>query len=107
VVSSSSRAGVATVKNLSTGQTVTKSLTSSAALGGQNAEWIVEDFESGNALVPFAKFGSVTFTNAVAGLSGGTTEGVSGATIIEIESSSGQVLTTVSIPSSNSVRLSY
>ena len=49
VTSTSSTSGVASLKNTRTGQTVSKNLnapSSSAALGGQNAEWIVEDFES-------------------------------------------------------------
>jgi hypothetical protein len=53
--------GSATIENLTTGKTVTKSLTSTSALGGENAEWIVEDFEEGNSLIAFADFGNVTF----------------------------------------------
>lgn len=49
VVSSSATAGTATLRNSRTGQSVSKALTapnSNARLAGQNAEWIVEDFES-------------------------------------------------------------
>lgn len=54
VVASTSTSGTATIENQTTGQTVTIDLTSTSALGGQNAEWIVEDFEQNGALVPFA-----------------------------------------------------
>ncbi|KAJ7039098.1 aspergillopepsin [Mycena alexandri] len=64
----SATSGSVTIENVSTGVTVSKALTSSARLCQENAEWIVEDFEEGNSLVPFADFGTVTFTNAVATL---------------------------------------
>ncbi|KAJ3863832.1 MAG: glutamic protease [Lentinula lateritia] len=67
--STSSKAGVVTLLNKSTGKSVSQSLTapsSSTALKGQNAEWIVEDYEQNGSLVPFANFGTVTFTNASA-----------------------------------------
>jgi hypothetical protein len=69
-----------------------------------NAEWIVEDFESNGSLVPFANFGTVTFTGAQA-TDSGSTVGPSGATIIDIEQN-GQVLTSVSSTSS-SVTVKY
>lgn len=56
VTASSSTQGVATLKNSRTGQSVSKTVrapSSSASLGGQNAEWIVEDFESVSKLVIF------------------------------------------------------
>ena len=83
---------------------MTKSLSSSSALCEQNAEWIVEDFEEGNSLVPFANFGTVTFSNAEATTKSGTT-GPSGATIIDIKQGS-KVLTSVST-SGSSVTVSY
>jgi Peptidase A4 family len=106
VVSSSSTSGKATITNLSTSQTVSKSLSSTARLGGQNAEWIVEDFSSGGKLVPFANFGTVDFTSAVA-KTNSQSVGTTGATIIDIETSGGTVLTSVSIPSSSEVVVSY
>lgn len=67
VTATSTTAGTAVVENVSKGTTVTHTFTSqSQALQELNAEWIVEDFESGNALVPFADFGTVTFTGASA-----------------------------------------
>lgn len=47
VTATSTKAGSAVIQNLSTGVTVTKALTSTAALQEGNAEWIVEDFSSG------------------------------------------------------------
>ena len=109
VTSTSASAGNVVLQNLSTGKTVTKALSapsSSSHLGGQNAEWIVEDYESGSSLVSLANFGTVTFTNCVA-KTPSQTLGTSGATIIEIESSSDQVLTAVSVPSSSQVKVVY
>jgi hypothetical protein len=104
VTATSNKAGSAVITNVSTGKTVTKSLTSSAALCETIAVWIVEDFESNGSLVPFANFGKVTFTNAKATTSSGTV-GPSGATIIDIQQN-GQVLTSVSTTSS-SVTVTY
>lgn len=93
VDASSKKAGVATLENLSTGQKVSHTFTNTpSTLCETNAEWIVEDFESGSSLVPLADFGTVTFTQASASGSGGTVT-PKGATIIDIESSSGKVLT--------------
>ena len=70
----------------------------------QDAEWIVEDFEEGSSLVPFANFGTVTFTGASAKTASGSV-GPSGANTIDIEQSN-KVLTSVST-SSSSVTVSY
>ncbi|KAG8874646.1 hypothetical protein FRB97_005765, partial [Tulasnella sp. 331] len=100
VTASSTKAGTAVIKNNTTGKTVTKSLTSTAALCEQNAEWIVEDFEEGSSLVPFANFGTVTFTNALATTSSGSTVGPKGATPIDIQQN-GKTLTSVSTTSTS------
>jgi len=105
VTASSTKKGTAVIKNTSTGQTVTKSLTSSSALCLENAEWIVEDFEEGGSEVPFANFGTVAFTSAVATTNTGATEGPSSGTIIDIKQGS-TVLTSVST-GSNSVTIKY
>ncbi|KAJ7310581.1 acid proteinase [Mycena albidolilacea] len=105
VTASSATAGTAVIQNVSTGQTVSKALTSSARLCQQNAEWIVEDFEEGNSLVPFANFGTVVFTGASAGTSSGTTVGPTGSVLIDIQQNN-QVLTSVSSTGS-SVTVSY
>jgi Peptidase A4 family len=108
VSSSSASAGVATIENLSNGQTVTQNLNApdgNSNLGGQNAEWIVEDFEEGSSEVPFANFGTVSFTSCQYTSSGGS-GGVSGADVLDIRQN-GQVLTSVSIPSDSEVDVSY
>jgi len=108
VTASSKTAGVATIKNVSTGKTVTHSFSNEGSLGSlceTNAEWIVEDFDSGGSQVAFANFGSVTFTGASAVGSAGTV-GVTGATIIDIEQNS-EILTDVTLPSSSSVKITY
>jgi len=104
VTAKSSTSGTAVIKNLSNGESVSKSITSSSALCQTNAEWIVEDYEEGSSLVPFADFGTVTFSGASAGTSSGSV-GPSGSTTIDIEQNS-QVLTSVSTTSS-SVTVKY
>ena len=109
ITSSSSTEGTVVLENLSRGESVTQSVSapsSSSALGGQNAEWIVEDFENNGSLVPFADFGTVLFTDCVA-KTFTETLGTSGATIIEMRSSTGQVLTDVTLPSSSEVEVVY
>ncbi|KAH8697245.1 putative aspergillopepsin-2 precursor [Talaromyces proteolyticus] len=109
VVSKSSSAGTATIENLTNGDKVTKSLTapdSSSTLGGQNAEWIVEDFEEGSSLVTLDNFGTVTFTGASAGLSDGSSVGTGGADIIDLKQNN-KVLTSVTVPSSSEVVVKY
>ncbi|KAL1965257.1 hypothetical protein VTN77DRAFT_5859 [Rasamsonia byssochlamydoides] len=102
VDASSKTGGTATVENVSTGQTVTHTFSGeSAALCEYNAEWIVEDFEEGGSLVPFANFGTVTFTGASA-TDDGSSVGPSGATIIDIEQNN-KVLTSVSVSGSEVV----
>ncbi|KAG8214036.1 peptidase A4 family-domain-containing protein, partial [Butyriboletus roseoflavus] len=95
VTASSTTSGTAVIENQTTGQTVTQELTSSYALCEENAEWIVEDFEENGSLVPFADFGTVTFTSATGSGTSGTTYTPSGATLLDIEQN-GQVLTSVS-----------
>lgn len=105
VTATSTKAGTAVVENVSTGKTVSETFTNeSNVLEELNAEWIVEDFEEGDELVPFADFGTVTFTSASATGSSGSV-GPSGATLIDIEQN-GKVLTSVSTTSS-SVTVTY
>lgn len=73
VIASSTTNGAAYIENLTTGKVVSQALsvTASQALCEQNAEWIVEDFQSCTssgtcAQVPFANFGAVTFSSAYA-----------------------------------------
>jgi hypothetical protein len=98
VTATSTKAGTAVVENVSKGTSVTHTFSSqSNALQELNAEWIVEDFSEGYSLVPFADFGTVTFTDATAIGSNGSI-GPSGATLIDIEQD-GEVLTSSSTTS--------
>ncbi|OCL13515.1 putative aspergillopepsin-2 precursor, partial [Glonium stellatum] len=108
IVASSSSRGTVTLTNESTGKSVSKTLSapdSSSTLGGQNAEWIIEDYEENGSQVPIADFGTVTFTDCVATTSSQSV-GLNGATVIEIEQN-GQVVTDVTIESSSSVEIQY
>ncbi|KAJ0114550.1 hypothetical protein J7T55_004794 [Diaporthe amygdali] len=105
VTATSTTAGTAVVKNVSKGTSVTHTFSGQTkALQELNAEWIVEDFSSGGSLVPFADFGTVTFTGASASGSSGTV-GPSGATLIDIKQSN-KVLTSSSV-SGSSVTVEY
>ncbi|KAI1325080.1 peptidase A4 family-domain-containing protein [Xylariaceae sp. FL0255] len=86
VVASSTSGGTATLENLTSGQSG-----ESSELCEQDAEWIVEDFESGGGLVTFADFDSVTFTGATA-IANGNTVDTTGATVFDIQQNS-QTLT--------------
>ncbi|KAJ7346354.1 acid proteinase [Mycena albidolilacea] len=78
VTATSTTTGTAVVENLSNGQSSTVSLTSPSPLCLENAEWIVEDFQEGTFLIPFANFGSITFTDASATTQSGSKIGPSG-----------------------------
>ncbi|KAH6654665.1 acid proteinase [Truncatella angustata] len=106
VTATSTKAGSATIKNVTTGKSVTHTFTAQTdALCETNAEWIVEDFSSGNSLVPFADFDTVTFTGASATTSSGTV-GVSGSTILDIKQSN-VVLTSCSTSGTSEVICTY
>jgi hypothetical protein len=81
----STTGGVATLENLSSGQTVSHSFSGqeAAPLCGTNAEWIVEDFSEGNAMVPLADFTTVEFNGATAE-AGGQTVDTTGAVIMDM-----------------------
>ncbi|KAL4974114.1 peptidase A4 family-domain-containing protein [Aspergillus desertorum] len=91
--------GVTIIENKSTGQTVSQTISApkaDATLKGVNADWIVEDFQSGDATVPLADFGQVTFTGCEAKAQNGDSLGLDGATIIELEQNK-KVLTQVTV----------
>ncbi|KAL2816258.1 peptidase A4 family-domain-containing protein [Aspergillus granulosus] len=91
--------GIAVIENRSTGQKATQTVRAPAAeatLAGQNADWIVEDFQSGDTMVALADFGSVTFTGCEAKAQNGEILGLDGATIIELLQN-GKVLTEVAV----------
>ncbi|KAJ5902562.1 hypothetical protein N7495_003090 [Penicillium taxi] len=106
VDATSATGGTATVDNITTGKTVTHTFSNvdDGSLCEYNAEWIVEDFESDGELVPFADFGTVTFSSAEA-KSGSTSYGPSSATLMDIEQDN-EVLTSSSV-SRDSVTVTY
>ncbi|KAH9847721.1 aspergillopepsin [Lenzites betulinus] len=104
VTATSKTGGTATIVNHSTGQTVSHTFSGQPSLCQENAEWIVEDFEEGNSLVPLANFGTVVFTSASATTNSGTVT-PAGATIINMEQSN-RLLTSVS-SSGSSVTVQY
>ncbi|GJE96333.1 peptidase G1 domain-containing protein [Phanerochaete sordida] len=87
--------GLVTIENLSTGQFVQENVQGPVPLCLQDAEWIVEDFEENGGLVPFANFGTVTFSGAAAITNAGGTAIPGGeANVLDIEQN-GAVLTSV------------
>ena len=102
VDASSKTAGVATLENLSTGAKVSHTFTNPpSTLCETNAEWIVEDFESGGSLVPFANFDQITFTDASAKGSSGTITPAGGQVFDIKDPNSGSVLTDCGISGSD------
>jgi hypothetical protein len=100
--------GTTTLENTSNGQTGTHTFSgqTDGTLCGTNAEWIVEDFESGSSLVPFANFGTVTFTGSTAVIGGNTVQaGGDSATIIDL-TQNGSDLTSTNI-SGDTVTVTY
>ncbi|KAF3763874.1 proteinase aspergillopepsin II, partial [Cryphonectria parasitica EP155] len=95
VTATSTSKGTAVIENVTTGKSVTYSFTNTEGdLCEYDAEWIVEDFEEGLSLVPFADFDSVEFTDAYATSGSSTIEAGSGS-IIDIRQS-GTVYTSCS-----------
>ncbi|KAF3761891.1 acid proteinase [Cryphonectria parasitica EP155] len=96
---SSLKAGTVTLENSTTGKKVTQSFSAeSSELCEYNAEWIVEDFESGSSLVNFADFDTVTFKDC--------SPSVSGSTIVDIRQSL-EVLTECSTTGTTTVTCEY
>lgn len=81
------KAASVVIENVTTGETVTKSLTSSRPLCEWDAEWIVEDAEDGGSLAPFADFGAITWSNACAATGTNSCVGLSGNAFSKIEES--------------------
>ena len=108
VTTTSTGAGTVTLKNHSKGgKTVTHSFSGQAVkLCQAEAEWIVEDFQLQGEFVPFANFGSVTFTGASATRSDGRAVGVEGSRIVDLRQDN-KVLTKCSTSGSSTVRCSY
>ncbi|KAF9895189.1 hypothetical protein FE257_000091 [Aspergillus nanangensis] len=100
--------GVAIIENRSNGQSATQTIQApnpQATLAGKNADWIVEDFQSGKEMVALADFSSVTFTGAGAE-AGGSHFGVGDATVIELKQND-KVLTDVETQGDSQIRVNY
>lgn len=98
--------GTALIVNLSTGQSVSQSLTSSYHLCQTSAEWIVEDAEQEQGdLLPFADFGTVIFSSAQALTASGVVGPSNAENILDIRQNN-QILTSTYL-TSNSVTVMY
>ena len=85
VTSTSPSVGSVSITNQRTTDKVTKSVTAPTGKGftGSTVQWIVEDFQSNGANVPFANFQAVTFTDCEA-LAGQITVKADSASIWEL-----------------------
>lgn len=83
VTSTSNTTGEAVIVNNSNGQRASQSLSSSSALAGENAEWIVEAYLVNGVQVDLADFGEVTFNDTVARTGTGSV-GLEGADLLDI-----------------------
>ncbi|KAF7378341.1 putative aspergillopepsin [Mycena sanguinolenta] len=104
VAATSSTAGTAVVDNVSSGESTTIALTSPSPLCLANAEWVVEDFQEGTFLIPFADFGTITFTDASATTQSGSTVGPSAGHLINMVQSNEQFTTASSTGDSVTVQ---
>ncbi|KAG8992573.1 hypothetical protein FRB94_011492 [Tulasnella sp. JGI-2019a] len=100
VTATSSTSGTVVMENKSTKQIATSFVNSTYPLCQQNAEWIVEDFEQDGSMLPFANFGTITFTESYATTLAGAKLDTTNTTIINIEQYR-QLLTSVSAGSGN------
>jgi hypothetical protein len=96
----SSTTGIADIANNTTGKVDTIYLSSSYALAGQNAEWIVGDWMEGSTSVSPCDWGTVSFTSAFATSSDSTRMGPEDALIINMVQNN-VVLSSVSIDGSS------
>ncbi|KAL4892840.1 peptidase A4 family-domain-containing protein [Aspergillus ambiguus] len=100
--------GVAIIENTSNGNKATQTINApqpSATLAGENADWIIEAFQSGQSMVPLADFSSVTFSG-VGAEGGGSHFGVSDATVIELKQNN-KVLTNVDVEGDSQFTVNY
>ncbi|KAI9045882.1 concanavalin A-like lectin/glucanase [Aspergillus affinis] len=99
--------GVAVIVNESTGQRATQQISapSGEKLAGENADWIVEDFQSGSEMVPLVDFGTVQFMDMQAE-AGGRVYGTDGATVIEMKQN-GKVVTSVQTLGDDVMRMMF
>lgn len=109
VESTSPSEGVAIIENKSSGKSASKTLSApstTATIAGQNVEWIVEDFNSGNTMVPFVNFGEIKFSGAQAQTSNDEIVGLNNAAILEIQQK-GRLLASVNVLSDTELDVTY
>ncbi|MCJ1403993.1 hypothetical protein MMC11_007217 [Xylographa trunciseda] len=100
-------AGTITIENLSNGQYFNTVLTPPVPndnINATTAEWIVEDYFLNGDLVSLADFGTLTFTDCVAGV-GDQSFGIDNSIVVEMASD--VMETSVNIESSISVQITY
>ncbi|PLB36050.1 A4/G1 family peptidase [Aspergillus candidus] len=79
--------GLAVIENRSTGKKVSRVVSApnaQATLKGENADWVVEDFQAGESMVALADFSEVVFWGVEA-RAGGRRFNADGATVIELQ----------------------
>ncbi|KAG8862098.1 hypothetical protein FRB96_002128 [Tulasnella sp. 330] len=104
VTAMATTSGTAVIENLTNGKTVTKTITSNNALCGQDAEWIVEDYEENGGLVPFANFDAIEFSGAMATNQTGSV-GPGSATVIDINQNN--IVLTSTTTNTSSINITY
>jgi hypothetical protein len=82
VTMTSATSGTVSILNTSRGTSVVGTVSGGTRLAGTSAEWILEDFLSGNSLVPFPAFPTSTFTGSA--LRAGTGVTPAGSTLIDL-----------------------
>lgn len=108
VQSTTPTSGVAVIVNESTGQSARQEINApnpEAKLAGENADWIVEDFQSGSEMVPLVDFGTVQFSGMRA-QGGMKSYGTEGGTVIELKQN-GRVVTEVQTMGNEAMMVRY
>jgi hypothetical protein len=97
VTATSTTSGTGSLYNARSGQTATIELSGQPALCLQTAEWIVEDWTSYGQYVPFADFGTISFTNTSATTLGGQTVDATAATLVQMVDNNWDSVATASV----------
>ncbi|KAI3399466.1 hypothetical protein diail_6728 [Diaporthe ilicicola] len=91
------------MENKTNGKNFTTTVTSSDALCGTAAEWILQDVTPLDSTKGLANFGSVTFSDIKATVGGASTSSLSGATTVDIEDTDNNILTSSTVSGSTVV----
>ncbi|KAJ0104283.1 aspergillopepsin-2 heavy chain [Diaporthe amygdali] len=91
------------LENKTNGKKFTKTVTSSDALCGTAAEWILEDVTFQDSNTGLANFGSVTFSGISATVGGAATSSISDAVIMDIQDTDNNILTSSKVSGSTVV----